>query len=322
MAYSTTNNTPQKDIKYLNKDFNTLRDQLIEYTQTYYPQTFNDFSEGSPGMMFLEMAAYVGDVLSYYTDTQLQETFLLLSQEKKNLFNLAYSLGYRPKVTKASSTLLEVFQLLPAKTDNNYTPDYDYALTMGEGSSFSSTQGGISFVTEQLIDFNISSSSDPTDISVYQIDGDGNPQYYLLKKNIKVISAVRKTTTFSVGTAEKFLKLNLNDNNIIGIEKVEDINGNIYTEVDYLAQDTIFSDQINSKANDSILYNDKQSSPYLMEIKRVPRRFTSRFTSNTNLELQFGAGTLSNNDETIIPNPTNIGLGISDGRNELDRAYE
>ena len=205
MAYSTTNNTPQKDIKYLNKDFNTLRDQLIEYTQTYYPQTFNDFSEGSPGMMFLEMAAYVGDVLSYYTDTQLQETFLLLSQEKKNLFNLAYSLGYRPKVTKASSTLLEVFQLLPAKTDNNYTPDYDYALTMGEGSSFSSTQGGISFVTEQLIDFNISSSSDPTDISVYQIDGDGNPQYYLLKKNIKVISAVRKTTTFSVGTAEKFL---------------------------------------------------------------------------------------------------------------------
>ena len=322
MAYSTTNNTPQKDIKYLNKDFNTLRDQLIEYTQTYYPQTFNDFSEGSPGMMFLEMAAYVGDVLSYYTDTQLQETFLLLSQEKKNLFNLAYSLGYRPKVTKASSTLLEVFQLLPAKTDNNYTPDYDYALTMGEGSSFSSTQGGISFVTEQLIDFNISSSSDPTDISVYQIDGDGNPQYYLLKKNIKVISAVRKTTTFSVGTAEKFLKLNLNDNNIIGIEKVEDINGNIYTEVDYLAQDTIFSDQINSKANDSILYNDKQSSPYLMEIKRVPRRFTSRFTSNTNLELQFGAGTLSNNDETIIPNPTNIGLGISDGRNELDRAYD
>ncbi len=322
MAYSTTNNTPQKDIKYLNKDFNTLRDQLIEYTQTYYPQTFNDFSEGSPGMMFLEMAAYVGDVLSYYTDTQLQETFLLLSQEKKNLFNLAYSLGYRPKVTKASSTLLEVFQLLPAKTDNNYTPDYDYALTMGEGSSFSSTQGGISFVTEQLIDFNISSSSDPTDTSVYQIDGDGNPQYYLLKKNIKVISAVRKTTTFSVGIAEKFLKLNLNDNNIINIEKIEDSNGNIYTEVDYLAQDTVFSDQINNKANDSILYNDKQSSPYLMKIKKVPRRFTSRFTSNTNLEIQFGAGTLSNNDETIIPNPTNIGLGINDGRNELDRAYD
>lgn len=323
MAYSNTSNIPQRDIKYLNKDFNTLRNQLIEYTKTYYPQTFNDFSEGSPGMMFLEMAAYVGDVLSYYTDTQLQETFLLLSQERKNLFNLAYSLGYRPQVTKASSTNLEIFQLLPAKdASSNYAPDYDYTLTMGEGSSFSSTQGGINFITEQLIDFGISGSASPTDISVYQIDGSGNPEYYLLKKTTKVISAVRKTTTFSIGDTQKFLKLNLSDSNIINIEKIEDSDGNIYTEVDYLAQDTVFDEQINIQANDSTLYTDKQSTPYLMRIKKVPRRFISRFTSDTNLEIQFGAGTLSVNDETVIPNPNNIGIGINDARNELDRAYD
>jgi hypothetical protein len=323
MAYSNTSNVPQKDIKYLNRDFNTLRNQLIEYTQTYYPETFNDFSDGSPGMMFLEMAAYVGDVLSYYTDTQLQETFLLLSQERKNLFNLAYSLGYRPKVTKASSTNLEIFQLLPAKgSSDNYEPDYSYTLTMGEGSSFSSIQGGINFITEQLVDFSISGSTSPTDISVYQIDGSGNPEYYLLKKTTKAISAVRKTTTFTIGTAEKFLKLNLSDNNIINIEKIEDSDGNIYTEVDYLAQDTIFDEQINHKGNDSTLYTDKQSAPYLMRIKKVPRRFISRFTSNTNLEIQFGAGTLSVDDETVIPNPNNIGIGINDTRSELDRAYD
>ena len=81
MAYNkVSNKTPIKDIKYLNKDFNSFRDQLIEFTKTYYPNTFNDFSEGSPGMMFMEMAAYVGDVLSYYTDTQLQETFLDTAQ--------------------------------------------------------------------------------------------------------------------------------------------------------------------------------------------------------------------------------------------------
>ena len=322
MAYSNISNTPQRDIKYLNKDFNTLRNQLIEYTKTYYPETFNDFSDGSPGMMFLEMAAYVGDVLSYYTDTQLQETFLLLSQEKNNLFNLAYSLGYRPKVTKASSTNLEIFQLIPAVTSTPYAPNYDYTLIMGEGSSFSSTQGGINFVTEETIDFAISGAANPTDISVYQIDGSGNPQYYLLKKTAKVISAVRKTTTFPIGSSEKFLKLNLSDSNIIGIEKMEDSDGNIYSEVDYLAQDTIFDEQENIKANDSVLYTDKQSTPYLMKIKRVPRRFISRFTSDTNLEIQFGAGTLSQNDEAVIPNPTNIGLGINDGRSELDRAYD
>ena len=323
MAYSNISNTPQKDIKYLNKDFNSLKNQLVEYAQTYYPETFNDFSDGSPGMMFIEMAAYVGDVLSYYTDTQLQETFLLLAQEKKNLYNLAYSLGYRPKVTKAASTNLEIFQLLPAKDSNaNYIPDYNYALTMGEGSSFSSTQGNINFITEEIVDFGISGSSSPTGVSVYQIDGEGNPLYYLLKKTTKVISAVRKTTTFSVGSPQKFLKLNLTDNNIIGIEKIEDSDGNIYSEVDYLAQDTIFDDFANTANNDPLLYTDKQSTPYLMKIKTVPRRFISRFTNETNLEIQFGAGTLTQPDEEIIPNPTNIGLGINHGKSGLDRAYD
>ena len=91
-----------------------IRNDLIEFTRTYYPDTFNDFSEGSPGMMFMEMAAYVGDVLSYYTDTQLQETFLDTAQEKSNLYHLAYTLGYRPKVTAASATDLDVFQLIPS----------------------------------------------------------------------------------------------------------------------------------------------------------------------------------------------------------------
>ena len=107
-SYSkVSNKTQDKDVKYLNKDFNSFKSQLIEFTQTYYPNTFNDFSEGSPGMMFLEMAAYVGDVLSFYTDTQLRETFLLLAQEKENIYNIAYALGYKPKVTTAASTNLE-----------------------------------------------------------------------------------------------------------------------------------------------------------------------------------------------------------------------
>ena len=321
MAYSNLNSTPEKDIKYLNKDFNSLKNQLQELAQTYYPNSYNDFSEGSLGSMFIEMAAYVGDVLSYYTDTQLQETFLNLAQEKRNLYNLAYSLGYKPKVTKASSTMLEVFQLIPAQSTAPYGPDYDYALTIGENSIFNSNDG-ISFISEEMIDFNISGSGSPTSINVYQINGSGNPQYYLLKKNTKVISAERKTTTFEVESAKKFLTLNLTDNNIIGIEKIEDSEGNIYSEVDYLAQDTVFDEQINTYANDSVLYNDAQSTPYLMKIKTVPRRFISRFTTENNLQIQFGAGTLTSNDEEIIPNPTNIGLGINDGKSGLDKAYD
>ena len=86
MAYSkTSNKTQDKDVKYLSKDYNGFKNQLIEFAKIYFPNNFNDFSEGNPGMMFLEMAAYVGDVLSFYTDTQLRESFLSLAQEKENL---------------------------------------------------------------------------------------------------------------------------------------------------------------------------------------------------------------------------------------------
>ena len=323
-SYSkTSNKTQDKDVKYLNKDFNSFKSQLVDFTQVYYPNTYNDFSEGSPGMMFLEMAAYVGDVLSFYTDTQLQESFLLLAQEKENLYNLAYALGYTPKVTTAASTNLEIYQLLPSKLNLSsvYEPDYDYTLTINENSIFSSTEG-IEFYTENQVNFGFSSSFDPTDISVYQYDSSNNPEYYLLKKQTLGVSAKLKTQTFSIGAAQQFKTLTLFDTDIISIESVVDTEGNIYSEVPYLAQDTIFEEVKNTGANDPELHAFNQQTPYLLKVKKVPRRFVSRFKTDNTLELQFGAGNSDKSDEQIIPNPDNIGLGIKDGRSKLDVAYD
>ena len=115
MAYTKVSNKSQdKDVNYLNKDYNSFKNQLLEFAQIYYPNTFNDFSEASPGMMFIEMAAYVGDVLSFYTDTQLQESFITVAKERENINNLAYAMGYKPKATTAASVTLDVFQLLPS----------------------------------------------------------------------------------------------------------------------------------------------------------------------------------------------------------------
>ena len=322
-SYSkVSNKTQDKDVKYLNKDFNSFKSQLIEFTQTYYPNTFNDFSEGSPGMMFLEMAAYVGDVLSFYTDTQLRETFLLLAQEKENIYNLAYALGYKPKVTTAASTNLDIFQLLPSKLVNGiYRPDYNYALTINENSTFSSTDG-IDFYTENQVNFSFSSSFDPTTVSVYQYDSSNNPEYFLLKKSTLAVSAEIKTQTFSVGAPEQFRTITLFDTNIISIESVTDANGNKYHEVPYLAQDTIFEEVENTGANDPELNGFNQQTPYLLKVKKVPRRFVTRYKTDNTLELQFGAGISDKADEDIIPNPDNIGLGIKDGRSKLDVAYD
>ena len=103
----------QRDIKYINKDFTDLKQQLIEHAKNYFPDTYNDFSEASPGMMFIEMASYVGDVLSFYQDTQLQETFLQHAKNPANLYALAYMMGYRPKVASNSEVELTVSALAP-----------------------------------------------------------------------------------------------------------------------------------------------------------------------------------------------------------------
>ena len=323
MAYSkTSNKTQDKDVKYLNKDFNSYKNQLIEFTQTYFPEKFNDFSEGNPGMMFLEMASYVGDVLSFYTDTQLRESFLTLAQDRENLYNLAYTLGYKPKITNASNTTLDITQLVPSiNNGGSYNPDYSYGLTINENSTFSSTEGP-SFYIDRDVRFDFSSSFDPTEVSVYQYDSSNNPEYYLLKKSVNAISAEIKSQTFTIGAPEKFKTLTLFDSDIISIESIIDSDGNEYTEVPYLAQDTIFEAIENTAANDPDLNGFNQQTPYLLKLKKVPRRFISRVKPDNKIEIQFGAGTSDKADEQIIPNPDNIGLGIKDGRSKLDIAYD
>ena len=164
----TSNISPGRDIKYLNKTFPDFKSQLIEYAKTYFPNTHTDFGDSSPGMMFIEMAAYVGDILSFYQNTQLQETFLLLAQEKENLYNMAYSLGYRPKATNTSTTILEIYQLVPAKGTDN-TPDMNYAFSVQPGSTFSSTSGPV-FATIEEVDFRTDTEFNPTETTVYSID--------------------------------------------------------------------------------------------------------------------------------------------------------
>ena len=323
MAYSKVSNKSQdKDVKYISKDFNSFKNQLIEFTQTYFPENFNDFSEGNPGMMFLEMAAYVGDVLSFYTDTQLREAFLDVAQDRENVFNLAYAMGYKPKVTTAASTNLEISQLIPSKIVNgSYVPDYDYTLTIQQNSTFNSTEG-ITFYTTDDVRFSFSSSFSPTEVSIYQYDASNNPEYYLLKKTVNAVSGETKTQSFSVGSPERFLTLNLFDTDVISIESIVDLDGNEYSEVPYLAQDTIFEEVNNIAANDPELHAYNQQTPYLLKLKKVPRRFVSRFKANNQLELQFGAGISDKADEDIIPNPDNIGLGIKDGRSQLDKVFD
>jgi len=314
--------TENKDVKYLNRDFSDIRAKLIDFSRTYFPNTYNDFSPTSPGMMFIEQAAYVGDVMSFYLDNQLQETFTQLARQTNNLYELAYMFGYKPKTTGAAQATIELFQQVPSKlVGTEYVPDMDYAMTVGENSTIaSSLNTNINFLMEDQCDFSFSSSLDPTEISIYQIAG-ADPQYFLLKKIRKAISATINSQTFSFGAPEQFPTVDISAENIIGILDITDSDGNTWYEVDYLAQEMIYDNIKNTNTNDPNNVADVGDVPYLLQLKKVQRRFATRFTSDNNLQIQFGAGNPNDTDEAITPNPNNVGIGLPFEKNKLTTAY-
>ena len=311
-----------KDIKYFNRDFQGLKNLLVDYAKTYFPTTYNDFSPSSPGMMFMEMAAYVGDVMSFYLDNQIQETFIQYARQSENIYTLAYMLGYRPKVTKAATVDIDFYQQLPSVLDNTvYVPDYSYCLQFTENTQIrSSTNNSIFFLVQDNINFAVSSSTDPTEITVYQTSG-GNPQYFLLKKTRQAISAQIKSTSFTFGTPESFQTVNLVDDNILQILDITDTDGNTWYEVPYLGQEMIYESIKNTNTNDPNTYQDTDA-PYLLRLRKTPRRFVTRFTSTGNMQIQFGSGTTSDVDEVIIPNSNNVGLGLPYKQSKLFTAFD
>lgn len=299
-----------KDIRYVNRDFTSLKKALIDFTKNYFPDTYQDFNEASPGMMFLEMSAYVGDVLSFYTDVNLQESMILFANERQNILNIAQSMGYRPKNRISANTILDVFQVVPSKVvSGKIVPDYSYAFAVEPGMSVSPTSDGIiTFRTVDYVDFKASSSFDPTEVTPYEIDDTtGEVIYWLLRKQTKAVSGTVKTAEFSFGEPKPYDKITIEDEDIIEILYAVDTEGNNWTHVLNLAQDTVFDPVLNVPRNDAQLSKHKSETPYLLKLKKVPRRFTSRQYSNGNLEIQFGAGISDVDDELLIPNPDLVG---------------
>jgi len=313
----------RRNIQYINKDFTELRASLIDYAKTYFPNTYTDFSPTSPGMMFMEMAAYVGDVLSFYMDNQIQENFLQYARQPNNLYELAYMFGYKPNVTQVATTIVDFYQQVPASgSTSNKVPDFNYSLFVPGNTSITSTSNAsISFLMEDPIDFSVSSSGDPTEITVYEVDGSGIPLYFLLKKSRKAISATINTIPFSFGAPTQFSTVDINADKIIGVLDITDTDGNEWYEVDYLGQEMVFNSIKNTNVNDPNLSQYAGDTPYILKLEKVQRRFASRVISTGSLQLQFGAGTAEDTDEEIIPNPNNVGIGLPFEIDKLTTAY-
>lgn len=309
----------ERDIKYINKDFSDFKNQLVEYAKNYFPDSYNDFSPSSPGLMFIEMAAYVGDILSFYQDIQLQETYLTYAKDPKNLYSLAYMMGYKPKVTGVSEVDLKISQIISASGAQSI-PAWSEAAIIPSNTIITSTdRNKTPFLLNKQVDFTFSSSYDPTQVVIYDLDEVNKPSKYQIIKTAKAYSSEIITYYAQIGSAEKFKTLLIEDTNIVGILDITDSDGNVWYEVPFLGQDTVFRDERNSSS-------DIDRVPYVLSLQKVPRRFVTRFMSTGYLQVQFGSGISSQDDTTILPDPTNIGLGVvipnENSGSKMDFAYD
>ena len=310
MSSKLVTNNIRKEVKYVNKDFGEIRKQLINFTRNYFPETYNDFNESSPGMMFMELAAATGDILSFYTDVQLRESLLVTVEENLNLFNIAHSLGYKPKFKTPASVDVDVFQLLPAiNNGTSVVPDFRYALQIESDMQLSS-ESNRSFRTIDSVDFNYSSSLNPTEITVYSLDTSGEVEYFLLRKQVKAVSGEVRSASYDFTDPKPYDKIVLDELNVLEVIDIYDSDNNRWYETPYLAQDLIPISVPNLPYNDAHLANYRSSAPYLIQFKQTERRFVTRLRENDRFEIQFGSGVSSEFDEEIVPNPFNVGFGL------------
>jgi len=319
-----------KDVKYLNKDFSGFRDGLIEFAKTYFPNTYNDFNESDPGMMFIEMASYVGDTLSYYMDEQFKEGMLAFAEEKKTIYEIAQGYGYKPRQASPASVTLDVFQTVPADSteaitfnngDIGYPPNEDYCLTVPAGMQTTSDNGTIFRTTGDVI-FRDSSSLSRREDTVFELDDESNITKWLLKKQVRAVSGTVITDYITFGAAEKYKRVVLKNSPVLEIISVTDSDGNSWYEVPFLAQDTVYADFQNTENNSPDLVQGRNFAPFLLKLVKTSKRFKTYIRPDGKTEMRFGSGVAAGADEEIIPNPSSVGSNLPGTPSFLDTAFD
>jgi len=301
MPYNETD-FKESNVNYLNKDFSDIKKSLIDYAKSYFPDTYKDFNESSPGMMLIEMSAYVGDVLSFYIDQQYKEMLMPLAEERRNVINMAKMMGYKIKPSVPAFVDLTFYQNVNASTENPATINYSSATNFDKGLQVqSSINSNIVFETLEYLDFQITASGD-TNVIQTTNSNTQLAETYRIERTVKAISGETKTHTFSVGAPEKFLRLTLPEKNVIDIIDCVDSNNNKWYKVDYLAQDKVAlethysNDDGRESAYSSLVEGTTEISdiavPYSLEYIRTEKRFIVEVNEDNTTSLVFGNGIL------------------------------
>jgi hypothetical protein len=292
----------KRPISYTSREFNSIKEDLVNYAQRYYASTFKDFNEASFGAMMLDLVAYVGDQLSFYVDYQANESFLDTAIEYKNVVRVAKQMGFKMPGAASSVGNCAFYAVIPANSSNG-DPDLSYTPILRKGSLLSANNG-LTFTLNEPVDF----SRPENELTVARVNPTtGVPTHYAVKSFGQVISGQLLRKNLDVGSYERFLRLPVGVTNVIEIVSVIDTQGNVYHEVEHLTQDVVLSAEQNFD-------DDKDVAASIMKVKPVPRRFVTEFDESGNCFLQFGYGSADNLTTDVVADPADVVLDAH-GRN-------
>ncbi len=302
MAYSQDQKYKPSNVRYTSKDFTSIKSDLIEYTKAYFPDTYKDFNETSPGMMMIELTSYVGDVLSYYIDYNYKENVLATATEKRNVVRLSEFLGYKVSPNTPSLVRLRVTTDVGVDADGNV--DYSDAPQNPINSGLqiqSNIDSNLKFETLGEIDFTVSGSPDVPPVGApTSFNANGEATGYTLTRFIQAVSGETKTKSFTITSPTKFLELDLGEDNVIEVLNCVDSSGQRWYEVDYLAQDRILKESHYTQDGRGNAYNQDivgggissdVAIPFTLDYINTNKKFTTKIDPDDNTtKLQFGNG--------------------------------
>ena len=299
--------TKKPAINYTNRDFQSIRADLESYVRRYYPDNYRDFTEASFGAMMLDTVAYVGDMLSFYTDYQANESFLDTAIEYDNVLKLSRQMGYRYSPYPSSFGVCDFYITVPVEAGSQ-SPDENYMPILRKGSTFLSSGGSVFSLLE---DVNFALSENPIVVANQDVDT-GNPSTYAVRAAGQVVSGELAVQEVQVSSYTPFLRIGLVGENISEVVSVFDDKGNQYFEVDYLSQDVLYVSVINRNSNNSTV-------PYILKPVSVSRRFRVDSTPD-GLYLQFGQG--SEETPVEVKDPSEVILQLHGKDHVSDTSFD
>ncbi len=282
-------------INYTNREFETIREDLLQIAERLYPDSFQDFSEASFASLMIDAVSYVGDQLSFYLDYNVNESFLDTAYQFNNVLRHGRILGYKHSGRPSTYGKVALFILIPASS-TGIGPDRNYIPVLKKGTQFA-TSAGLNFSLTENVDF----ANPVNPVVVARVDETtGVPTHYAIKAYGTVVSGTFVTERISVGDYQRFKRITLSSPNVSEVISIFDSEGNEYFEVDYLAQDIIYKEVVNSNyKNDNV--------PSIIKPYLVSRKFVVEREADT-AYLQFGSGKA--NESNVVADPQNVAMDV------------